>query len=77
MQTLHVVPDVQGSWSVVDDDTGESLSRHPSATGAELAARSLANRAHAEAIFVHDRYHRMHRLPVLGQRGQRTAPSHN
>ena len=62
MQTLHVVPDVQGDWCVVDDDADEPLSRHPSATGAELAARSLASAAHAEAIFVHDRYHRTHRL---------------
>jgi hypothetical protein len=62
MQTLHVIPDVQGNWSVVDDDTGEPLSRHPSATGAEQAARSLATVAHAETIFVHDRYHRTHRL---------------
>ena len=62
MQTLHVVPDVQGNWCVVDDDTGAPLSRHPSATGAERAARSLATVAHAEAIFVHDRYHRTHRI---------------
>jgi hypothetical protein len=68
MQTLHVVPDVQGDWCVVDDDSGEPLSRHPSATGAELAARSLAVTAHAEAILVHDRYHRMRRLVVAERR---------
>jgi hypothetical protein len=62
MQTLHVVPDTQGNWSVVDEETGVPVSRHASATGAELAARSLATVAHAEAIYVHDRYYRMHRL---------------
>jgi hypothetical protein len=65
MQTLHVIPDVQGNWTVVDDDTGEPLSRHPSATGAERAARSLATVAHAEAILVHDRYHRTHWVATL------------
>ena len=65
MQTLHVIPDVQGTWTVVDDDTGEPLTRHPSASGAERAARSLATIAHAEAILVHDRYHRTHWVATL------------
>jgi hypothetical protein len=65
MQTLHVVPDLQGDWCVVDDDSSEPLSRHPSATGAELAARTLAAAAHAEAILVHDRYHRTHWVATL------------
>ena len=62
MQTLHVMPDTQGNWSVVDEETGVPVSRHASATGAERAARSLASVAHAETIFVHDRYQRVHRL---------------
>jgi hypothetical protein len=66
MQTLHVVPDRQGNWSVVDEETGVPVSRHASATGAEWAARSLATVAHAEEIYVHDRYYRMHRLSTPG-----------
>ena len=68
MQTLHVVPDTQGNWCVVDEDTGVSFSKHASTTGAERAARTLAAAAHAETILVHDRYHRMHRLVVAGRR---------
>jgi hypothetical protein len=58
MSTLHIVPDTQGNWRIIDDDTGVPLSRHETATGAERAARA----AHAEAIFIHDRYYRMHRV---------------
>ena len=68
MQTLHVVPDTQGNWCVVDDEMGVPMSRHASATGAERAAQSLAKVAHAEAIFVHDRYHRTHRIPTVERR---------
>ena len=62
MSTLHIVPDTQGNWRIIDDDTGMPLSRHATASGAERAARSLASAAHAEAIFIHDRYYRMHRI---------------
>jgi hypothetical protein len=62
MQTLHVVPDTQGNWCVVDEDMGVPFSKHASTTGAERAARLLAAAAHAETILVHDRYHRMHEL---------------
>ena len=64
MQTLHVVPDTQGNWCVVDEDMGVPFSKHVSTTGAERAARSLAAAAHAEKILVHDRYHRMHELAL-------------
>jgi hypothetical protein len=59
MSTLHIVPDTQGNWRIIDDDTGVPLSRHETANGAERAARSLASAAHAEAIFIHDRYYRI------------------
>lgn len=68
MQTLHVMPDTQGNWCVVDEDMGVQFSKHVSATGAERAARSLATAAHAETILVHDRYHRMHQLVVAKRR---------
>lgn len=74
MSTLHIVPDTQGNWRVIDDDTGVPLSRHTTASGAERAARSLATVARAEAIFVHDRYHRMHRISA-GDRGPQGAPT--
>lgn len=64
MQTLHVVPDTQGNWCVVDEDMGVAFSKHASTTGAERAARLLAAAAHAETILVHDRYHRMHELAL-------------
>jgi hypothetical protein len=68
MSTLHIVPDTQGNWKVIDDDTGVPLSRHETASSAERAARSLASAADAEAIFIHDRYFRTHRLSA-GDRG--------
>lgn len=68
MQTLHVMPDTQGTWCVVDEEMGVPFSRHPDATDAERAARTLAQAAHAKSIFVHDRYHRMHRLTVPERR---------
>jgi hypothetical protein len=68
MQTLHVMPDTQGNWCVVDEELGVPFSKHASTTGAERAARLLATAAHAETILVHDRYHRMHRLVVAERR---------
>jgi hypothetical protein len=64
MQTLHVMPDTQGNWCVVDEDMGVPFSTHASTSGAERAARLLAATAHAETILVHDRYHRMHELAL-------------
>ena len=52
MSTLHIVPDTQGNWRIIDDDTGVPLSRHETANGAERAARSLASAAHAAGMAV-------------------------
>lgn len=75
MSTLHIVPDTQGNWRIIDDDTGVPLSRHETANGAERAARSLASAAHAEAIFIHDRYYRMHRVSARPEPPLKRLPS--
>ena len=55
--TVHVEPDPTGRWSVRRDSESLPLSRHTSATMAELAARALDRRV---VVVVHDRYGRIH-----------------
>jgi hypothetical protein len=61
---VHLLPDRLGRWSVVRDGDREPLSRHGSATEAELAARATGRE-----ILVHDRYGRVRREPAAGRRG--------
>jgi hypothetical protein len=61
MTMLHVVPDERGNWCVLEDAVAAPLSEHPSATHAEAAAWAYAEARGADAILVHDRYHRCRR----------------
>jgi hypothetical protein len=76
MTVLHVVPDERGTWRVLDDAAHEPLSEHVSATQAEAAALRLADERGADAVLVHDRYHRCRRVGGrFGRaRGDRPAP---
>ena len=59
MLCIEIHPDERGTWSVVDDSmAGVLLSRHPSASDAEVAAKRYADVMDADEIVVHDRYHR-------------------
>jgi hypothetical protein len=56
--TLHVEPDAAGRWSVRREGERTPLSRHTSATAAQIAARALAGQA--GRIVTRDRYGRVH-----------------
>ena len=57
--TIHVVPG-NGGWSVHAAGDAEPARVHENATEAQTAARRIAARRGADAIVVHDRYHRLH-----------------
>jgi hypothetical protein len=63
MTMLHVVPDERGNWRLFEDARSVPLSRHDSATEAELWAWSRVGARGEEEIVVHDRYGRT-RPPV-------------
>jgi hypothetical protein len=62
--TIHVEPNSTGRWIVRHEDAREPLSEHESATDAERAARALAEHEDASFVLLHDRYARIHELPV-------------
>jgi hypothetical protein len=68
---IHVEPNAAGRWIVRHDDEPQPLSEHESATAAERVARALAERDHASFVFLHDRYARIHRLPIKARTEQR------
>ena len=62
--SIHVVPGNSGGWSVHAAGELEPACVHPDATEAQRAARRIAARCGADAVVVHDRYHRLHVTPV-------------
>ena len=62
--TVHVEPTPTGRWIVRVDDERESLSEHESATDAQRAACDLAQVEGAAVVLLHDRYARVHRVPI-------------
>jgi hypothetical protein len=62
--TVHVEPTPTGRWIVRVDDERESLSEHESATDAQRAACDLAQVKGAAVVLLHDRYSRVHRVPI-------------
>jgi len=74
MLCIEILPDERGTWRVVDDSmAGALLSRHPSATDAEQAARHYADELDADEIVLHDRYHRVHVVERTPRRFRRPA----
>ena len=63
MTMLHVVPDERGNWRLFEAARSVPLSRHDSATEAELRAWSRVGARGDQEIVVHDRYGRT-RPPV-------------
>jgi hypothetical protein len=63
-RSIHVVPGYAGGWSVHAAGELEPACVHPDATEAQRAARRIAARRGADAVVVHDRYHRLHVTPV-------------
>jgi hypothetical protein len=59
MLCIEILPDERGTWRVDDSMAGVLLSRHPSVSDAELAAKRYADEMDADEIVVHDRYHRV------------------
>jgi hypothetical protein len=64
--TIHVEPTSTGRWIVRHDNEHESLSEHDSATDAQRVACDLAHIEGASAVLLHDRYARVHRMPIEG-----------
>jgi uncharacterized protein DUF2188 len=62
--TIHVEPTARGRWIVRHDDERESLSEHDSATDAQRVACDLAHIEGASAVLLHDRYARVHHVPI-------------
>lgn len=52
-----------GTWAVIPADSEEPVSTHGSESEAERAARGVAERD-AARLLVHDRYERVHEVPV-------------
>ena len=64
-EEVHVVPEPRaGSWSVYLDPLAPALSKHPSQTDAEAAARAHATLGNCRRIVVHDRYFRTRLMPL-------------
>jgi len=61
---VHVIPGRAGAWTVRTDGSGRVESVHPSTTQAERAAQRLARARGAREVIVHDRYCRVHRVPL-------------
>ena len=64
--TIHVEPTSTGRWIVRHDNEFESLSEHDSASDAQRVACELAHLEGASAVLLHDRYARVHRMPIEG-----------
>jgi Uncharacterized protein conserved in bacteria (DUF2188) len=72
-QSIHVVPGCTGGWSVHAAGDLEPACVHPNATDAQRAARRIAARRGADAVVVHDRYHRLHVTPLRFASAERAA----
>jgi hypothetical protein len=64
--TIHVEPTATGRWIVRHGNELESLSEHDSATDAQRVACELAHLEGTSAVLLHDRYARVHRMPIEG-----------
>ena len=64
VSTIHVEPTATGRWIVRHDKEHDSLSEHDNATDAQRIACDLAHREGASAVLLHDRYARVHRVPI-------------
>jgi hypothetical protein len=62
--TIHVEPTPAGRWIVRHDDERNALSEHESATAAQRVACDLAQIEGASRVLLHDRYSRVHYVPV-------------
>ncbi len=62
--TIHVEPTPAGRWTVRHDDERNALSEHGSATDAQRVACDLAQIEGASRVLLHDRYSRVHYVPV-------------
>ena len=65
--TIHVEPTSTGRWIVRHDNESESLSEHDSATDAQRVACDLAQLEGVTVVLLHDRYARVHRVPIEGR----------
>ena len=74
MTELHVIPDERtNDWRVYAADASAPLSEHATASDAELAAQTWAQRRGVDRVVVHDRYHRVHEAaPSPAALGART-----
>ena len=62
---LHVRPhEHTGRWVVGTSDGGAPISSHETADEAERRARAQAAAWSAAGVVVHDRYHRIRRIPM-------------
>ena len=62
--TIHVEPTATGRWIVRHDNDRESRSEYDNATDAQRVACDLAHIEGASAFLLHDRYARVHRVPI-------------
>ena len=62
--TIHVEPTAAGRWIVRHDNDRESFSEYDNATDAQRVACDLAHFEGAAAVLLHDRYARVHRMPI-------------
>ena len=66
VSTIHVEPTATGRWIVRHDNERDSLSEHDNATDAQHVACDLAHREGASVVLLHDRYARVHHVPIDG-----------